>query len=965
MELSKELPIFEVIEKYKEQINENHILEITLNSNGGKYTEAEFINFTNTFNSLKYKEKIEKECLCVSTENIELFISGMQHIIKYCHSDSHNTDAVCNRKSIVLSDKISDLFDDSISFSLYSNNKISVPDNWEDISKHYKMMKQIKYSLDDSITFITNIYKSSSEDYYTMKQSNVLKKEQQYEFKVMITKPDVNIIQQIVILIRAIHLSNMIITKEQQKKVLNDYHNMVKGDIEVSAYNKRYNNINLIAPKPVTLEIENLIDPKIYGATSILSEYTVTEKADGERILMYVNGSGEIYLINNSLNVEYTGMSVSSAYYNSLVDGEFIKCNKRTDGNSKDMYAAFDIYYIGNKLITSWPLIDDKNSRYTALQQFGNNISNGDIQFIVKEHKYSKNVLKDSEQILMNPKSFPYEIDGLIFTPAKLAVYSYYTNKPVKITDNVKWDRVFKWKPDEQNTIDFLINIGKTITKNGIKYKEVKLYVGYNASQWEDFNIETALKIRYDKDFSKEYERKSSNYIPILFKPKKYYSPGIEIAHVKIDSHGELRAINGDKIENNSIIEFRYNNDSQIQVNERWQPIRVREDKTRIYQKGILSKTANDFGVALNIWRSIHNPVTSAMIMGNEEMKLQENVEDLESDDIYYSRNIPRDNLLSVHMLNFHNQGIKRYLYMNATKKKGSLLELCCGDGGDMNRWIDSGYNFILGIDFVKHNIYNPISGGYSRMLRRRKQFMRKVQDNIYFPNMVFTAGDCSVPIRNGECAKSINDADSEKMLKIVMNKQHTYEKHLKHVTGKGAYGFDAVSCMFAIHYFFESEDKLNGFLSNVSENLKHDGVFFCTFMNGEKVNNEIMKNGGDKIEGIKLKTESYSGMPVWAIIRRYSKDNKADYGRKIDVYIENTKKLIPEYVVSFNKLVEKAREHNLELVKSEMFEETFNKLKKETPESDRLYEDLFELDGDDIQKQFSFLNQWAIFKKV
>jgi hypothetical protein len=285
-----------------------------------------------------------------------------------------------------------------------------------------------------------------------------------------------------------------------------------------------------------------------------------------------------------------------------------------------------------------------------------------------------------------------------------------------------------------------------------------------------------------------------------------------------------------------------------------------------------------------------------------------------------------------------------------------------------MNRWLDSGYNFIMGIDLVKKNIYNPKSGCYSRMLKRRTQFMRNNDRKGFFPDMVFAVGDCCVPIKNGQAATVLSDAESTKVMKIVMNRQSSVDSHMKYIAGKGADGFDAISCMFAVHYFFETEQKLDGFLDNVQQNLKKNGVFFCTFMNGDKVEKEIVANGGDMMEGRKLYADYQHGMPVWAIIRRYAKDVKSMYGKKIDVYIENTQKLIPEYMVSFKLLVDKAKERGLELVESEMFEETFNKLKAKIPESQEDYthldQDILELDKDAIQKQFSFLNQWAVFKK-
>ena len=59
--------------------------------------------------------------------------------------------------------------------------------------------------------------------------------------------------------------------------------------------------IILINPKPTTLEKSNLLesDENNFGIVSILNNYAVTEKADGERFLMYINENSEIYLINN------------------------------------------------------------------------------------------------------------------------------------------------------------------------------------------------------------------------------------------------------------------------------------------------------------------------------------------------------------------------------------------------------------------------------------------------------------------------------------------------------------------------------------------------------------------------------------------------------------------------------------------------------------------------------------------
>ncbi|RMZ57007.1 hypothetical protein APUTEX25_002239, partial [Auxenochlorella protothecoides] len=48
---------------------------------------------------------------------------------------------------------------------------------------------------------------------------------------------------------------------------------------------------------------------------------------------------------------------------------------------------------------------------------------------------------------------------------------------------------------------------------------------------------------------------------------------------------------------------------------------------------------------------------------------------------------------------------------------------------------------------------------------------------------------------------------------------------------------YDAVTCMFAVHYFFVAEKALKQFLHNVSINLKPGGYFFGTVPDGRRVN--------------------------------------------------------------------------------------------------------------------------------
>ena len=168
---------------------------------------------------------------------------------------------------------------------------------------------------------------------------------------------------------------------------------------------------------------------------------------------------------------------------------------------------------------------------------------------------------------------------------------------------------------------------------------------------------------------------------------------------------------------------------------------------------------------------------------------------------------------------------------------------------------------------------------------------------------------------------------------------------------------------MYALHYFFESEEKLHGFLNNVSSNLKTGGSFVTTFMDGDSVERALGNEG--IVEGRKVLNNT--DIIIWAIIKRFT--NEVNYNRKVDVFIENTQRLIPEYLVKFDFLIQKANEFGLELVESELFSQTFMKYRdnidKNVNKQSSLDKSILELDKDEIQKKFSFFNRWAIFKKI
>jgi mRNA (guanine-N7-)-methyltransferase len=210
-----------------------------------------------------------------------------------------------------------------------------------------------------------------------------------------------------------------------------------------------------------------------------------------------------------------------------------------------------------------------------------------------------------------------------------------------------------------------------------------------------------------------------------------------------------------------------------------------------------------------------------------------------------------------------------------------------------------------------------------------------------------------------------VKDAvDSAEMLQYMFNKKfparHPLYEIIPKLRGRGENGFDVVSCQFALHYFFESRETLDGFFQNVAENLKSGGYFITTFMDGMRVDARL--TGKPKAEGI------VNDSVIWAILKNY-RDGEFSatrpYGNRIRVYLENINQLIPEYLVHFEFLVEFAATKGLQLVDSKTFAETFHeeKRKQQTKSNQRILDE-FENEHPVI-REFSELNRWVVFQKM
>jgi hypothetical protein len=194
---------------------------------------------------------------------------------------------------------------------------------------------------------------------------------------------------------------------------------------------------------------------------------------------------------------------------------------------------------------------------------------------------------------------------------------------------------------------------------------------------------------------------------------------------------------------------------------------------------------------------------------------------------------------------------------------------------------------------------------------------------------------------------------------------------------GVGEEGFNVSSCQFALHYFLESPDTLQGFVRNLAECTKLNGYFIGTAYDGKTIFNKLRKiKTNESIQIVE------NGKKIWEITKRYGADNFDDdsssIGYKIDVYQESINQQIPEYLINFdyfNRVMEAygfkiiARDEAQELGLPEgtgLFEELFMNMVEEIKKNkykEKDYENAVNMTI--FEKKISFLNRYFVYKKM
>ena len=778
---------------------------------------------------------------------------------------------------------------------------------------------------------------------------------------------------------------------------------------------------NFVGPSSYTLELPNIMPiSENTDVPNIRANYTVTEKADGDRKLLYVApDSGKIYLINTNMSVQFTGaMTRNKDLFNTLIDGEHILYNK--ERKFINLYTAFDIYYLNGENVRMKAFIPpaaqegqaekkEKEGTTYRLPLLVGIIKRLLPESVVKSRnsatpipsplrvEYKTFYSADEKQTIfqgcdlilkkVDDGLFEYNTDGLIFTPTHLGVGANKVGENVKPLKST-WNYSFKWKPVEQNTIDFLISVKKLSNgsdyvgskfESGIdvkqaaqltQYKTIILRVGFDENKHGYIN--PCQDIIEDKlpTFSGDIDDEDT-YKPMQFYPTQPSDPTAGICNILLENglndEKLMMTEAGEVIEDNMIVEFSYDMTKEQQW--RWKPLKVRYDKTEEFLAGV-KNYGNAYHVANSNWHTIHNPITKEMITTGKEIP-NEIVSD---DDVYYNRTSSKNSTQSLR--DFHNRYVKKSLLSSVAKRGDTLIDLAVGKGGDFPKWIGSNLKFVFGIDISPDNIQNRLDGACARFLSNKKRFKS-------MPDALFVVGNSSVNIRSGN---AIYSDKGKQITKAVFGEGAKDVKAL----GSGVYkeygiakdGFDICSIQFAIHYMFLNNDTLQNFLRNVSEVTKVGGYFIGTSYDGKDMFNMLKKVKEDESISITNESAEDTETKIWEVTKRYNRnefeDNISCLGYGIDVYQESINKTFREYLVNYDYLTQLLENYGFVLLKrDELKGQTVN-------ESTGLFSDLFTRMNEDIkrnprlarefkeapnmtagERQISFLNRYFIYKKV
>ena len=943
----------------------------------------------------------------MTPEQVRFTIVGMSSIEEYCRTDSLETapfEAMV--KDRTGKEDTVDINEYGIRVKVRRELPLAATDadvkgmlkGWETKKKAFRILRRWTY-VGDGLKYDLSMVRSTpmkrgQYDWQTsFKQRDITRSEPTYEIEVELTRPDTpqvdtapymkTLVRGIGEVLRGLQKHHLLMRKSKINAVIRAYQDLARTE--------RFRGV-----APITMILDNMRKERVSRVPNIRDGYNVTDKADGSRMMAFTSPKGELYMIDMTFNVYKTGL-LKETLKNSLLDGEYV--TRDSEGNPILQFILFDAYIMNGVDVSQKPFAGESGRHADLLlwvttwnSQGGPAVVPGmaltdksKIMVSMKTFKFAapgdKEIFERCKEVLDTKTG--YHTDGLILTPNK---------DPLPSRPGVAFHAQLKWKPADENTVDFLCSIEKvtgsstedeittSILSTGelVQFKTLRLFVGSDLDPAFENPRGTIL---YNQPLpgsvptTKRGTGMKVPYKPVLFNPRDIPDTMAAVCYLPVETDPITNDTivrcedDGDAIQDRSIVEMRY--DASKEPGWRWIPMRIRYDKTERYQKalktGNYGGTMNKDTAAEGVWNSIHEPVTRSMIRSGGEQPSAEEVKAVTGGSVarvYYRTSGPKQDLQSVQGLRaFHNRFIKENILLATGLKGGKkvLMDLACGQGGDLVKWVREDVGFVFGVDVAGEGIRDPMNGIYRR-------YLNQILENDSVATMVFAIGTSAKNIASGEAGSTPEESDIMRSVLGKVNPNGPVPPFiLEKAAGRLREGADCIAIMFALHYFFESESTLTGLMQNINDSLKVGGVFIGCCFDGEAIFNSLrsLPEGGTKV-GQDGSTE------IWKIKKMYSNmflpADAQSLGLPIEVDFISIGTSQVEYLMNFALLTERMNDIGCYIMnKQECVEAGIP-----YPESTAMFSDTYDVAKKQKQnfvmspavREYSFYNRWFIFKR-